>query len=207
MATQKIDFKKENPEFYNPSKSKFTSVIVPSMQFFMIEGEGDPNTSQLYKDAITTLYASVFTLKMAFKKKPHGKDYVIPPLEGLWYMDDMSKWSIENKNEWKWTMMIRIPDFIPKDDILAAIEVVKKTKREKAPLIDQLKFNPYEEGNSMQILYIGAYKDEGPLIQNLHKAIKEQGHSLRGYHHEIYLSDPRKTVAEKLKTIIRQPFS
>jgi len=206
MSKKKLNYKKEFPEFYRPSSKKVEFVDVPEMRFFMIDGKGNPNNSEDYQEVMQTLYGVSFGLKMDFKKKPAGRDYVVPPLEGLWDMDIMEDWSMDNKDGWQWTMMIRIPDFVPQKEIKKAIERVRKKKPEKAKKIDKLRVETYHEGKCAQIMHIGPYDAEGPTVEKLHKAIKEKDYELEGHHHEIYIGDPRRAKPENLKTIIRQPY-
>lgn len=206
MSKKKVDLRKEFPDLYNPSSKEGTIIDIPEMNFLMIDGKGDPNTSQEYKDAVGTLYACSFGLKMDFKKKAGGRDYVVPPLEGLWWVPNMEEFSIQKKDEWLWTSMIRVPDFVPESEVEKAIKMVKDNKREKAPSIDKLRFEKYNEGLCVQILYFGPYADEGPTIANLHQYARDNGYELRGKHHEIYFGDPRRTKPERLRTVIRQPI-
>ncbi len=202
----KVDFKKKLKEYYSGVTAKeITIVEVPSMNFLMIDGKGYPGTSQEYQDAMETLYPVSYTLKFMMKKK--GKDYVVMPLEGLWYADDMNVFTsefMERKDEWKWTSMVMQPDFITEEMVESAIDEVKRKKNPTA--LPKLRFEQYNEGLAAQILYFGSYSDEGPTVEHLHVFIEEKGHERRGKHHEIYLSDPRRTKPEKLKTIIRQPI-
>lgn len=204
---KKIDFKKELNEFYSSVSAKeFSIVEVPSLNFLMIDGKGYPGTSQEYQDAMQTLYPLSYTLKFMIKKK--GKDYVVMPLEGLWWADDMSVFSTDffekNKNQWRWTSMIMQPDLITQKMVEEAIEEVKRKK--DPPSLSKVRFEAFTEGLSAQILYFGSYSEEGPTIERMHNFIEEKGYELRGKHHEIYLSDPRRTKPERLKTIIRQPI-
>jgi hypothetical protein len=200
---QKIDFKKELKPFYRPSAKKISVVDVPSMQFLMIDGQGDPNTALAYTNAIETLYAISYTLKF-MSKKQLARDYVVMPLEGLWWAEDMASFSIENKDAWLWTAMIMQPDWINADMVAAAKEAAAQKKA--LPALFKLRFQTYHEGLAAQILYIGPYADEAPTIARLHAHIVENGYRLAGKHHEIYLSDPRRMAPEKLKTVIRQPM-
>ncbi len=203
---KKLDFKKELKDFYSGVSAKeFSIVDVPPLQFLMIDGQGYPGTSQEYKDAMETLYPLSYTLKFMGKKK--GKDYVVMPLEGLWWAKDMDVFTEafkERKDEWLWTSMIMQPDIITQEMVEKAIEEVKRKKNPTA--LTKVRFETYSEGLSAQILYFGTYSEEGPTIERLHNFIKDQGHELRGKHHEIYLSDPRRTKPERLKTVIRQPM-
>ena len=200
---EKLDLKKQFKHLYNPSAKDVSDVDVPSMAFLMIDGQGDPNTSPEYALAIETLYAVSYTLKFAVKKSG-GPDFTVGPLEGLWWVDDMRLFSVEDKGAWKWTAMIAQPDFITASLVEAAkIDV----ERKKGPLsLPLLRCEAYHEGVSVQIMHIGPYSAEGPAIARLHEYIAQQGGALSGKHHEIYLGDPRRTAPEKPKTVIRQPF-
>lgn len=199
----KIDFRQELKELYAPKGGEFSIVNVPSMSFLMVDGEGDPNKVPAYAEALEALYGVAYVLKFASKKEL-GKDYVVPPLEGLWTADDMTAFVRGSKDEYKWTMMIMQPDWITSEMVAAATKTVASKK--DMPALPRLRFDRYNEGESVQILYTGAYDDEGPVIQQLHLEYLPS-HSLteNGKHHEIYLSDPRKTEPSKLKTILRQP--
>jgi hypothetical protein len=200
-----IDYKKDLKRLYLPSAKEITVVDVPQMNFLMVDGKGDPNTSQDFKEAMEALYSLSYTMKFIFKKGKKQIDYSVPPPEGLWWVPDMNDFSIERKNDWFWTMMIMQPDVVTKQDVNEAREVVRKKKNPLA--LEKVRFNSYNEGKCAQILYIGAYKDEGPMIAQIHAFIKKSGYRLEGKHHEIYLSDPRKTAPEKLRTVIRQPMA
>lgn len=205
MTTTKLDFRKEQPVLYGGKPGIINTVDVPAMKFLMVDGKGDPNTAQEYKDAVETLYAVSYGVKMPFKKKYPAKDYVVPPLEGLWYMKDMSRFVTASKSEWLWTMMVRVPDYVPEGEIIRAIAEVKHKKDLAA--IDQVRLEHLTEGKCVQALHVGPYDDEAPLIKKMHAWIKDNGHEPRLKHHEIYISDVRKVALEKLKTVLRQPFS
>ena len=201
---QKIDFTKKLKHLYQPSAKKIDIVEVPHMNFLMVDGEGDPNTSQTFVDAVEALFPVSYTLKFMVKKGPLAIDYGVMPLEALWWADDMSAFTTGNKDAWKWTLMIMQPEFISKEMVEEAIqEVARKKKPVSLPLV---RFESFNEGKAAQTLYIGLFADEGPTIEKVHSFIEENGGRRVGKHHEIYLSDPRRTAPEKLKTIIRQPM-
>jgi hypothetical protein len=200
----KLDLKKEYREFYNASAKSCSVVDVPEMQFLMVDGSGDPNTSQAYQDAVGALYAMAYTLKF-LSKQTEKLDYVVMPLEGLWWTDDMAGFSAEDKSAWKWTAMIMQPDHITSAQVEASREEVRNKKN--PPALDRLRFESLREGLSVQIMHIGPYADEGPTIARLHQFAADSGYSLRGKHHEIYLSDPRRAAPERLRTVIRQPVA
>jgi hypothetical protein len=199
----KIDFKKIIPELYNPKNKDWQLVNAPAMNFLMVDGEGNPNTVKAYAQAVEALYAVSYTLKF-MSKKELGKDYVVPPLEGLWYADDMGVFTKKDKDGYQWTMMIMQPEWITPEMVSTAMDVVAKKKELSA--LPKLRFDTYQEGKSVQLLHIGSYDDEAPKLAYLHDKHMPD-HSLRfnGHHHEIYLGDPRKSSPEKLRTILRQP--
>jgi len=199
----KVDLKKEFKYLYNPSKKKISVVDVPKMNFIMIDGKGDPNTAKEYMDAIEALFTVSYSLKFIVKKGKTAVDYVVMPLEGLWWADDMSKFSMEKKDDWKWTAMIMQPEYAARDLYLEAVEQAGKKKN--LPAITKAAFSSLNEGKSAQLMHIGPYSEEGPSIEKLHRFIKDNGFEFNGKHHEIYLSDPRRCAPEKMKTIIRQP--
>jgi len=201
----KIDYKKELKHLYQPSVKEVEVVDVPQMNFLMIDGKGDPNTSQAFQDAVGALYSLAYTLKFMIKKRAAGIDYGVMPLEGLWWVDDMTQFSIKKKDEWKWTLMIMQPEVVTKELFKEAVEEVRNKKNPVA--LSNIRFESFSEGKSAQIMFIGPFAEEGPTIEKVHTYITENGYTLSGKHHEIYLSDMRKTAPEKLKTIIRQPMT
>jgi hypothetical protein len=166
---------------------------------------GDPNTSADYQGALEALYALSYTLKFAVKKGKDGVDFAVMPLEGLWWTEDMTKFSPERKDIWQWTAMIMQPEYVTDGLFLEARRQVAKKK--DTPSLAKVSFGRFHEGLCAQVMYIGPYSAEGPTITMLHDYIKGQGRQLRGKHHEIYLGDPRRSAPEKLKTIIRQPVT
>jgi hypothetical protein len=199
----KIDLKKELRHLYNPSAREVVVVDVPPMNFLMIDGRGDPNTAQEYQDAIEPLYAVSYTLKFMIKKSGTAIDYAVMPLEGLWWTDDMSQFSVENKDIWQWTAMVMQPEYVTKDLFTEALTQVEKKKN--PPALSKIRFESFHEGLSAQVMHIGPYAAEGPTVEKLHDFIKENGYELSGKHHEIYLTDPRKSAPDKMRTVIRQP--
>jgi hypothetical protein len=199
---EKIDLKNQYKDLYSPSKKEFSLIEVPPLQYFMIDGVGDPNTSKRYQGAIETLYSLSYGLKFHLKKT-QGIDYTVMGLEGLWWTPDMNDFSLDNKNLWHWTAMILQPEFITPEHFKEIRgQLIGKIK---APLAMETRFETYHEGLCAQILYHGAYDDEGPTIAAMHQFIRDQGCELTGKHHEIYLSDARRVAPEKNRTILRQP--
>lgn len=199
----KTDFKKELKHLYNPSAKEVVIVDVPKVNFLMIDGAGDPNTAQEFEDAVEALYAVSYALKFMIKREKQI-DYIVMPLEGLWWVDDMTQFSMENKDIWKWTQMIMQPEFVTIDLVEKALEQAEKKKN--PPALSKIRFESLHEGLSAQIMHLGPYSAEGPTIEKLHNFIRENGYEPRGKHHEIYLSDPRKSAPEKMRTVIRQPM-
>lgn len=201
---KKIDLKKDFAALYKAT-AKPAVIKVPKLRYLMIDGQGDPNTSKAFADAITTLYGLSYTLKFMVKNGPEAIDYGVMPLEAIWWADDMKDFTQGNKAKWKWTAMIMQPAFITATMVKAAkAELVRKKK--DLPSIALLRLEDMTEGACAQILHVGPYAAEGPTITKLHAFIQENGKSLRGKHREIYLNDARRTAPEKLRTIIRQPM-
>jgi len=197
----KLDFRKEYKHLYLPSKKEFTVVDVPRMEFIMIDGHGNPNNNPVYAETLQTLYNLAYTLKFALK--PLGVEYSVAPLEGLWWMPDMTEFSAANKDRWDWTMMIMQPEQVTPE--LFAQACAEVTRKKDLPLVSKARLETYAEGLSVQILYFGAYADEGPIIARMHAFIRDNGYETNGKHHEVYIGDPRRSAPEKLRTVIRQP--
>jgi len=204
----KVDFKKTMKGLYQPNAKEVVKVSIPEMQFLMIDGMGSPGDSQEYQIALAVLYPVAYKIK--FLSKARGKDYVVPPLEGLWWADNMEDFTKGNRDRWKWTMMIMQPDWINQEIVNEAIEMTIEKKSELKRIISKLRFGKYNEGTAAQIMHIGPYSEEGPNIQKVHEFIRENGGSFDGHnlkHHEIYLSDPRRSKPENMRTVIRQPYN
>jgi hypothetical protein len=200
---QKIDLKKDLKQLYQPSAKEVVQVEVPTFQFLMIDGEGDPNTSPAYAAAVEALFSVSYTAKFMVKKGAQAVDYAVMPLEGLWWSDDMSAFLANDRSKWKWTMMIMQPHFVEAAVIEAATAEVKRKKALAA--VDALRLESFTEGRCAQILHVGPFTEEGPTIQRVHDFIGERS-ALTGKHHEVYLSDIRRANPAKWKTIIRQPM-
>ena len=199
-----IDLKKKYREHYTARVGKPTLVEVPARSFLMIDGAGDPNTSQEYADAVTALYPIAYGIRAAIKRET-GDGYTVMPLEGLWWADDMANFSVDDKSDWKWTMMICQP-YLATVEMAAAI-IPEVTAKKKLVSGSRVRFETYEEGAAAQVMHLGPYADEAPTIQLLHEFIADERLERSGLHHEIYLGDPRRTDPAKLKTIIRQPVA
>lgn len=198
---EKVDFRRTLKHLYD-AKPAVTLVDVPAMAFVMVDGTGDPNTAAAYGTAIEWLYATSYAMKFASKAEL-GLDYVVPPLEGLWWSDDPQDFVARRKDRWHWTMMIMVPEQVTAAMFDAA--VAKAGKKLGSPP-SSLRLERFHEGPSLQMLHVGSYDDEGPALANLHNAeMPARGLTFNGHHHEIYLSDPRRVEPARLKTILRQP--
>jgi len=201
--TDKIDFKKSLAS-YRASRDRFEIVDIPDMQYLMVDGHGDPNTSPVYTDALAALYPVAYKLKFA-SKRDLGRDYVVPPLEGLWWAEDMDAFTVSrDKSRWDWTMMLMVPDWI--DDSMFEAAVAQAAAKSAPARLGDVRLRSLSEGLCVQTLHIGSFDDEAPVLERMHEEfLPEHGLRLDGTHHEIYLSDFRKVADEKLRTILRQP--
>ena len=206
-----FDYKKEYKEYYMP-KNKPSIVKIPKMNYIAVRGTGNPNEENSdYKNTIGLLYRIAYTIKMSYKgtHKINGFfEYVVPPLEGFWWQDGMNGTiDYNNKNAMHFISIIRLPDFVTKEDFDWAIEEATKKKKQD---FSRIEFLTYDEGLCVQCMHLGSYDDEPATINLMHEYMKENGYDLditdTRYHHEIYLSDPRKCDVSKLKTVIRHPI-
>lgn len=203
---KKVDLRKELKHLYAPSTKEVVEVEVPEMHFLMVDGEGDPVTSTAYKEATEALYSLSYALKFAVKKD-EGMDYRVMPLEGLWWMDeeaDSLEDILENREAWKWTSMIMQPGWVTEERVESALVWIGKKKN--LPALSRVRFEPFHEGRAAQIMHVGPFSEEGPTVGMVDRFIEQRSARMRCKHHEIYLSDFRKTAPERLKTIIRHPF-
>jgi len=202
--TDKLDWKKDLKHLYFPPANPVT-LEVPPLNYLMLDGHGNPNESAHYQAVVEALFSLAYTLKFAIKKAG-GSEYAVYPAEGLWWVEDMGEFSVADKQNWDWTMMIAQPDFVSAEWVEKARQ--EALKKKGLALLEQVRFETYTEGLSAQLMHTGPYADEAPNIARLHAYIQVQvGGTLALKHHEIYLGDVRKTAPEKLKTVIRQPFS
>ncbi len=202
-TVDKYDVKKAHKELFSPPLKDFTVVVVPELRYIAVDGRGDPNTATEYANAVEALYGVAYTLKFA-SKKTLGRDFVVGPLEGLWRADDPTAFVARHKDSWAWTMMINQPDWITEDMVQDAVGAVGKKKEN--PALKDIRLHTLTEGTSVQILHIGSYDDETPTLDRLHNVyMPDNNLTFNGDHHEIYLSDARRTPPAKLKTILRQP--
>ena len=205
-----FDFKKEYKEFYMPEK-KPSIVMVPSMNYIGVRGQGDPNEEEgEYKQSIGLLYGIAYTIKMS-KKGDHQMDgyfdFVVPPLEGFWWQDGVKGVDYSRKEDFRWISLIRLPDFVTRDEYQWAVE---EGTRKKKKDFSKVEFLSIDEGLCVQCMHIGPYDAEPETVARMHEFIDQQGYTLditdERHHHEIYLSDARKVAPEKLKTVIRHPI-
>jgi hypothetical protein len=201
----RLDLKKELRDFYHPSSQVVQKVDVPTLRFLKIDGHGDPNESSEYREAVEALFSLSYALKFRAKKAPLELNYVVMPLEGLWWADDMSSFTTGDRSSWQWTMMIVQPGFI--DSELIEETRVSVAAKKNLPGLQRIRLESFTEGPCAQIMHVGSFSTEGPTIERVHRFIEESGHELSGKHHEIYLSDIRKADPSKWKTVIRQPMS
>ncbi|HEX6231509.1 MAG TPA: GyrI-like domain-containing protein [Jiangellaceae bacterium] len=201
--TDKVDFKKQL-DAYHATLRTFRLVDVPELQYLMINGHGDPNTSTSFTHAVEALYPVAYKLKFASKQEL-GRDYVVMPLEGLWWADDMEAFTAaRDKSLWDWTLMIMVPDWIDQDLFTTAVQ--RAGTKNRPHRLDEVRLETLAEGRCVQTLHIGSFDDEAELLERMHNEfIPEHGLTMVGKHHEIYLSDMRKVAPDQLRTILRQP--
>ncbi|QGU03170.1 Bacterial transcription activator, effector binding domain [Corynebacterium kalinowskii] len=198
---EKTDLKKVHRAEYAPKNRSWELIDVPPAQYLMIDGAGDPNTSPLYKTAVEALYSVSYAIK--FLSKAEQRDFVVMPLEGLWHAADYGVFTRAEKDSFRWTMMIRQPEWIGQEELQEGID--KAAKKCEFP---DIRLATLSEGLCAQVLHIGSYDEEAPLLAQLHDEwMPERGLKFNGLHHEIYLSDPRRVGPERLKTVLRQPVS
>lgn len=199
----KLDLRKELKGLYQPTGKQFTVLEVPPMNFLMVDGQWDPNTSDEFQGAMMALYGTSFTVKFASKLQL-GIDYTVTAVEGLWWTQGAQALDCEDKSGWRWTLMMMQPAHITASIVEQAWKDMQRKR--PSPALDRIRFERFAEGLSVQIMYVGPYADEGPTIARMHEFIAQNGYEPAGKHHEIYLGDPRRTAPEKLKTVLRQPI-
>lgn len=198
----KPDPREELRHLYSASTAKASLIEVPPLNFIMIDGAGDPNSSTEYQDAVQVLFSLSYTLKFRVKAAM-GINYAVMPLEGLWWSEEPAGFRMGDKSGWRWTAMMLQPACITPELVAGAKEELRRKK--DLPALDKVRFETFHEGLCAQIMHIGPYDAEGPTIARLHAFIAENGCEPWGKHHEIYMSDPRRSAPEKWKTILRQP--
>jgi hypothetical protein len=200
---EKLDLRKQLKAFYQASATAVGEVDVPAFTFLMVDGQGDPDTSPAYAEAVEALFTVSYTAKFMVKKGPLQRDYVVMPLEGLWWADDPAVFARGERGHWRWTMMIMQPGFVPRALLEEAIAEAARKKALAA--LERLRIETFHEGRCAQILHVGPFSAEGPTIERLHVHIRARS-GLRGRHHEIYLTDIRRADPSRWKTILRQPM-
>lgn len=198
-----IDLKRTDRNWYT-ARGEPSIVELPTLPHLMIDGTGDPNTAKGYGEAVAALYPIAYAVRKAVIAAC-GERYTVMPLEGLWWTPDMADFTTADKNAWHWTLLIRQPPAATSDLVTEAIASTTATKRLAAG--DLVRFETLTEGSAAQVMHRGPYAEEAPTIARLHDFIHDGGYALTGSHHEIYLSDPRRVAAEKMRTILRQPIS
>jgi len=201
--TDKADFKK-SLDSYQATRGQFRIVEVPDLQYLMVDGHGDPNTSPAFADAVASLFPLAYALKFA-SKRDLGRDYVVMPLEGLWWAEDMESFTASRtKSRWDWTLMVMVPDWIDREMYAAAVAAA--AAKDPSRRVADVRLETLSEGSCVQTLHVGSFDDEAGVLARLHdEFIPEHGLEMTGKHHEIYLSDLRRSAPEKLRTILRQP--
>lgn len=199
----KIDLKKTLPS-YRARHGEFDVIEVPPRAYLMINGHGDPNSSPEFTSAVESLYPLAYALKF-FSKRELGRDYVVPPLEGLWWAADMSAFTTaRDKSAWDFTLMLLVPDWLDRPQVEEVAEAVER--KSAPPRLRDVRFETLDEGTCVQTLHIGPFDAEAEVLARLHdEVIPDAGLTMTGKHHEIYLSDFRRTAPERLRTILRQP--
>ncbi len=201
--TDKVDFKR-TLDAYQARQQQIRIVDVPDLQYLMIDGQGDPNTSPAFAEAVASLYPVAYRTKFA-SKADLRRDYVVPPLEGLWWAEDMNSFrGARDKSRWDWTLMLMVPEWIDQDMFLTAME--QAGAKNRPARLDDVRLETLSEGRCVQTLHIGSFDDEAEVLAHLHNDFLPRNQlSMVGKHHEIYLSDFRKVAPEKQRTILRQP--
>lgn len=197
----KTDHRRELRALYSAT-ARPVLVDVPELQFLMIDGHGDPNTAPEYAEAVKALFAVAYGVKFAVRRDT-GVDFAVMPLQGLWWVPDMSRFDVDDKSAWDWTMMIMQPELVTADVVERARAAA--SAKATAAALARLRLERLAEGRAAQVLHVGPYAAEGPTIARLHAFIAGAGLQRSGRHHEIYLGDPRRTAADRLRTVIRQP--
>ncbi|MFY1595083.1 GyrI-like domain-containing protein [Micromonospora sp. WMMD737] len=203
--TDKTDFKK-TLDAYQAARGQFRIVDVPDTRYLMVDGHGDPNGAPAFTGAIEALYPVAYKLKFA-SRRDLGRDYVVPPLEGLWWAEDMDSFTARrDKERWDWTLMIMVPDWIGQDLFTAAVE--QAGARNRPSRLDDVRLGTLSEGRCVQTLHVGSFDDEAEVLARLHgEFVPGNGLRMVGRHHEIYLSDFRRVAPERQRTILRQPVA
>lgn len=201
--SDKIDFKK-TLDVYRASAGEFRLIEVPPTRYLMVDGHGDPNTSTAYAEALEALYPVAYKMKF-LSQRALGRDYVVPPLEGLWWAEDMRFFTSDrDPAQWKWTMMLMVPEWIDQETFESALG--QAAAKNRPARLDDIRLKQLSEGTCVQTLHVGPFEQEGTVLERMHQTfIPSNGLQLTGTHHEVYFNDPRRTAPEKLRTLLRQP--
>ena len=202
-----LDLRKELKQYYMPSAKKIELIEIPSFNFVMIDGaiepDASPGTSPLFEQAVGAMYGAAYTLKFMFKKLPENPvDYPVMALEGLWFVED-GQFDIRKPGNWKYTLMILVPDLVGAEHFTEAVGQLRKKK--PSPAVDRLRLERFREGLCVQTMHIGPYADEPATVARMEAFAAENGYQMTHKHHEIYLGDPRRGDPAKLKTVLRHP--
>ncbi len=198
-----IDLKKTHAAFYRAPRGDVVEVVVPACTYLAVDGRGDPNTTPAYREAVEALYVSAYTIRAVVTKRG-GEAFVVGPLEGLWWSEDPSSFTRNERAAWEWTMLIPLPEHVSADDIATGLASAAKKKPDAS--LDRVRALTLAEGRCLQIMHVGPYAEEGPTLARLHhEVMPARGLTWNGPHHEIYLGDPRRAAPEKLRTVLRQP--
>lgn len=198
-----VDLKRGDRAWYTAGAEP-AIVELPPLPYLMVDGQGDPATAQAYRDAVGTLYPVAYAIRKALIAAA-GDRYTVMPLEGLWWTPDMADFTTADRDAWQWTLLIRQPPPVTPDLVTDAIAAT--TRSRTLPAGDRIRFDVLDEGTAAQVMHRGPYADEGPTVAGLHRFVAENGWALRGRHHELYLSDPRRVAPDRMRTIIRQPVA
>ncbi|WP_114855649.1 GyrI-like domain-containing protein [Brachybacterium sp. YJGR34] len=204
MSDRPFDAKRDL-DHYRARRGTFRFLDIPLQHYLMVDGAGDPNASPAYQAALAALYPLAYRLKF-LSARELGQNYVVPPLEGLWWAEDMAAFTTaRDKSRWQWRLMIMTPEWIRAEHVEAA-RTATGTRAEGSAGGPPVRWEPLTEGLCVQTLHVGPYDAEGPVLERMHhEVIPEAGRTRRGTHHEIYLGDPRRSAPERLRTILRQP--
>ncbi|MFN8497911.1 MAG: GyrI-like domain-containing protein [Anaerolineae bacterium] len=198
-----IDVKKLYKDLYNPPSKTPVLIEVPPLDYLMLDGQGDPSGAA-FAEATQALYSVAYTLKFMLQKEL-GVKYSVPPMSALWWADEMTDFLNARRDNWRWTAMIMQPVVVAPEQLARAISDAAR-KKDVAAVAD-VRLERFAEGLAAQIMHLGPYSAEPPTIARLHAFIHHRGYALRGKHHEVYLSDPRRAAPEKMKTVLRQPVA
>lgn len=195
----KLDLKRAETAYFSAPKGEWAEIELGNYSYLMIDGQGSPGDSPEYQAALAALYPLAYATKF-FSKRELGRDYAVPPLEGLWWADDHAAFSAARREQWRWTLLLLLPHWIAPDHV----ELARHSKPKHD--LTAVRFGRLEEGRCLHLLHLGSFADEAPVLHRLHSEVMPaKGLTFAGHHHEIYLSDPRRTAPEKLRTILRQP--